>query len=52
MKNRVCGVKDLHTVKKRVDYDPPKCILPLEIVKKYKNMKMEFWKNRKLIEYD
>tara|TARA_A100001201_G_scaffold7150_1_gene11544 strand:- start:5226 stop:6017 length:792 start_codon:yes stop_codon:yes gene_type:complete len=50
--DRVCGVKDLHTVKKRVDYDPPKCILPLEIVKKYKNMKMEFWKDRKIIEYE
>jgi len=42
--DKVCNLKDLHTVKKRVEYNPPKNILPPEIVKKYKEMNMEFWK--------
>jgi sulfotransferase len=41
--DNACNLKDLHTVKKRVEYKPPRCILPPEIVKKYKEMDMEFW---------
>lgn len=39
-----CNLKGLHTVKKRVEYNPPRCILPPEIIKKYTEMNMEFWK--------
>jgi sulfotransferase len=42
--DKVCNLKDLHTVKKRVEYNPPKIILPPEIVKKYQEMNMEFWR--------
>jgi sulfotransferase len=62
--DRVCNLKDLHTVKKRVEYNPPRNILPPEIVKKYNKMNMEFWRenykpdvdiikklNKKFIEY-
>jgi sulfotransferase len=42
--DRSCNLKDLHTVKKKVEYNPPRCILPPEIVKKYTEMNMEFWK--------
>jgi len=42
--DKVCNLKDLHTVRKKVEYKPPKCILPPEIVKKYKEMNMEFWR--------
>jgi len=42
--DRACNLKDLHTVKRRVEYNPPRCILPPEIVKKYTEMNMEFWK--------
>ena len=38
-----CNLEDLHTVRKKVLYDPPRNILPLEIVKKYREMNMEFW---------
>jgi sulfotransferase len=48
--DKACNIKDLHTVKKRVEYNPPRCILPPEIVKKYSKMNMEFWK-KKFIEY-
>lgn len=43
--DKVCNLKDLHTVRKKVEYNPPKCILPPEIVKKYSEMNMEFWKS-------
>lgn len=62
--DKSCNLKNLHTVKKKVEYNPPRCILPPEIVKKYKEMNMEFWKegykvdndiinklNKKFIEY-
>jgi sulfotransferase len=62
--DRACNIKDLHTVKKKVEYNPPRNVLPPEIVKKYKEMNMEFWKknhkpdadiieklNKKFIEY-
>lgn len=42
--DKACDLKDLHTIKNKVRYDPPKCILPPEIVKKYREMNMEFWK--------
>ena len=42
--DKFCNLKDLHTVKKKVEYNPPRCILPPEIVKKYTEMNMEFWK--------
>jgi sulfotransferase len=42
--DKACNLKDLHKVKKVVEYKPPKCILPPEIVKKYSEMDMEFWR--------
>lgn len=42
--DRACNLKDLHTVKKKVEYKPPRCVLPPEIVKKYKELNMEFWR--------
>jgi len=42
--DRACNLKDLHTVKRRVEYKPPRIILPPEIVKKYNEMNMEFWR--------
>lgn len=42
--DRACNLKDLHTVKRKVEYNPPRCILPPEIVQKYQEMQMEFWK--------
>ena len=42
--DEACNLKDLHTVKRKVEYKPPKIILPPEIVKKYKEMNMEFWR--------
>lgn len=47
-----CRLKGLHTVKKKVEYRPPKIILPEEIVYKYKKMNMEFWRNSNLFKYD
>jgi sulfotransferase len=40
----VCNVKGLHTIKKRVEYNPPINVLPSEIAKKYKEMNIEFWR--------
>jgi len=42
--DRACNLKDLHTVKRKVEYNPPRCVLPPEIVKKYQKINMEFWK--------
>jgi sulfotransferase len=42
--DKACNLKDLHTVKKRVEYKPPRNVLPPEIVSKYKEMNMEFWR--------
>jgi sulfotransferase len=42
--DRACNLKDLHTVKRKVEYNPPRNILPPEIVNKYKEMNMEFWR--------
>lgn len=40
----VCKVKDLHLVKKNINDNPSKCILPDEIIHNYKKKNMEFWK--------
>ena len=50
--DKFCNLKDLHTVKRKVEYNPPKCILPPEIVQKYKEMNMEFWKKEQKIDVD
>jgi len=42
--DRSCNLKDLHKVRKKVEYNQTKCILPPEIVEKFKNMNLEFWK--------
>ncbi len=41
----ICNLKDLHTVRKKVEYKPPRMILPPEIIEKYSKTNMEFWKN-------
>jgi len=43
--DKACNLKGLHTIKKKVEYNPPRCVLPPEIVKKYKEMNMEFWRS-------
>jgi sulfotransferase len=50
--DKVCNLKDLHTVKRRVEYNPPRNVLPPEIVKKYNEMNMEFWKEGHKIDVD
>jgi sulfotransferase len=50
--DRACNLKDLHTVKRKVEYNPPRCILPPEIVQKYTEMNMEFWKEGHKIDVD
>jgi sulfotransferase len=50
--DKACNLKDLHTVKKKVEYNPPRCILPPEIVQKYKEMNMEFWRAGHKIDVD
>ena len=42
--DKACNLKDLHTVKRGVEYKPPRIILPPEIVKKYNEMNMDFWR--------
>jgi sulfotransferase len=39
-----CNLKNLHTVKRKVEYNPPRMILPPEIIEKYSSANMEFWK--------
>lgn len=47
--DNACNLKNLHTVRRKVEYKPPRCVLPIEIVQQYKNMNMEFWrKNNKM----
>lgn len=43
--DRLCNLKDLHTVRKKVEYKEPQKILPPEVWEKYSSMNMEFWKN-------
>lgn len=40
-----CNLKNLHTVRRKLEYSSPRCVLPPEIVRKYSEMNMEFWKN-------
>lgn len=40
-----CNLPNLHTIKSKIKYDPPKLILPQEIIEKYGKMNLEFWKN-------
>ena len=50
--DKSCNLKDLHTVKRRVEYKPPRNVLPPEIVKKYKEMNMEFWRENYIPDAD
>jgi sulfotransferase len=50
--DKACNLKELHTVKRKVEYNPPRCILPPEIVQKYNEMNMEFWKEGYKIDAD
>jgi sulfotransferase len=43
--DRLSNLKNFHTVKKKVEYYPPKNVLPPEIIQKYKDINFEFWKN-------
>jgi len=38
------NIKDLHTVRKKVEYKEQKKVLPPEVWEKYESMNMEFWK--------
>jgi sulfotransferase len=42
--DRSCNLKDLHTVKRRVEYKKQKKVLPPEVWEKYESMNMEFWR--------
>jgi sulfotransferase len=42
--DRSCNLKDLHTVRKRVEYKEQRKVLPPEVWEKYASMNMEFWK--------
>jgi len=42
--DRLCNLKDMHTVRKKVEYKEQQKILPPEIWERYSNMNMEFWK--------
>ena len=39
-----CNLKDLHTVRKKVEYKEQKKVLPKEVWEKYRSMNMEFWR--------
>ena len=39
-----CNLKDLHTVRKKVEYKEQKKVLPLDLWEKYESMNMEFWR--------
>jgi sulfotransferase len=43
--DRLCNLKDLHTVRKKVEYKEQQKILPPEVWEKYSSMNMEFWKS-------
>jgi sulfotransferase len=42
--DKACNLKDLHTIRKRVEYKEQKKVLPPEVWEKYASMNMEFWK--------
>lgn len=39
-----CNLRNLHTVRKKIEYRESKKVLPPEVWKKYESMNMEFWK--------
>ena len=39
-----CKVKDLHTVRNKVEYKPPKIVLPPKICKEFLEKNLEFWR--------
>jgi len=39
-----CKVKDLHTVRNKVEYKPPKIVLPPKICKEFREKNLEFWR--------
>ena len=39
-----CGLKDLHTIRKKVEYKEQKKVLPPDVWEKYRSMNMEFWR--------
>ena len=39
-----CNLKDLHTVRKKVEYKKQKKVLPPEVWEKFESMNMEFWR--------
>jgi sulfotransferase len=39
-----CNLKDLHTVRKKVEYKKQKKVLPPDVWEKYRSMNMEFWR--------
>ncbi len=43
-----CNIKNLHTIRKKVNYNPPKIIFPSKLKKHYEDMNLEFWKNNKI----
>lgn len=40
-----CNLKNLHTVRKKVEFSSPRIIIPNEIISKYDRMNMEFWRD-------
>jgi sulfotransferase len=42
--DRSCNLKDLHTVRRKVEYKEQRRVLPPEVWEKYSSMNMEFWK--------
>ena len=42
--DKTCNLKGLHTVRQKVEYKPPRIVLPPEIVKRYSKLNMEFWR--------
>jgi sulfotransferase len=50
--DRFCNLKDLHTVRRKVEYKEQKKILPSEIWEKYSSMNMEFWKKEYKLDID
>lgn len=50
--DKFCNLSGLHTVKNRIEFNPPNYILPLEIIKKYKTMNLEFWRENHKVDLD
>jgi sulfotransferase len=42
--DRYCNLKNLHTVRKKVEYKEQRKVLPVDVWEKYKSMDMEFWR--------